>query len=417
MTDIDRFASAGLSDDGLHKEGEQSGESGVANDSDSNFGVIATEIRRRTKWQARNNKYYNRFNKRAVFAALDLGTNNCRLLVAKKNNDGFKVIDGFSRIVRLGEGVSRTGHLDEDAIERTLEALRVCAEKINQHKPKATRLIATQACRGAKNSKEFLKRVKKETGLELEIIDQRTEASLAVTGCGDLISEDVKGALMFDIGGGSTELAWLDFRGGRPKAKSKISASIRSWQSLNIGVVTIAEKFGGKHINEQIFEQMVNYVSRRLKKFKGRHKLREMIKEHNVQLIGTSGTVTTLAGLHLGLEQYDRKQVDGLLMRNEEVVDTLRVLVSMPFERRAQHQCIGFDRADLVIPGCAIFEAIRREWTTDYIRIADRGLREGMLISLIENDGKKRKKTKKGKFRRKNINISGAQKKKNGQVK
>ncbi len=310
-------------------------------------------------------------------------------MVARKNENGFKVIDGFSRIVRLGEGVSQTGMLDEQAIERTLEALKICAIKLERHKPKRMRLIATQACRGARNSEEFLARVKSEIGLELEIIDQQTEAKLAVTGCGDLIEKDVMGALMFDIGGGSSELAWLDFRGGRPKANGKLASSIRSWQSLEIGVVSIAEKFGGKDVSKQKFEDMVGFVAEKLKGFKGSNKLKDMIKSHNVHLIGTSGTVTTLAGLHLGLERYDRSQVDGLMMRNDEVVDTMRVLISMSYDRRAEHQCIGSDRADLVIPGCAISEAIRREWTTDYIRVADRGLREGMLISLMDMDKRK----------------------------
>ncbi len=352
------------------------------------------------RWRV-NNRRKNKQQKRAVFAALDLGTNNCRLLVARQNEGGFQVIDGFSRIVRLGEGLTNSDMLDEEAILRTLEALSICADKIRYHQPKGVRLVATQACRGAKNSKQFLERVKNEIGLELEIIDQRTEAELAVASCGDLIETDVKGALMFDIGGGSTELAWLDFRGGRPKSNSKIAASIRSWHSMEIGVVTIAEKFGGKHVNRDDFENMVSFVRANLKKFKGRDKLKKMIREHHVHLIGTSGTVTTLAGLYLGLERYDRSQVDGLIMRNEQVVDTMRVLLSMPYERRAQHQCIGIDRADLVLPGCAIFEAIRREWTTDYIRIADRGLREGLLISLIEGQIKKRKKYKNRKFRNK----------------
>jgi len=329
------------------------------------------------------NKNYNNGH---LFAALDLGTNNCRLLVARQQGNSFKVIDGFSRIVRLGEGVSKSGKLDEKAIERTKLALKECAAKLSRYQPKYMRLIATQACRAAANSEEFLKSVQEDLGIELEIINQQTEAELAVTGCSDLIDKDAMGALIFDIGGGSTELAWLDFRGGRPKSRAKMASSIRSWQSVPVGVVTIAEKFGGKHVTHEDFEEMVDYVRQKLKAFKGRTKLHDMINEHEVHLIGTSGTVTTLAGLHLGLERYDRSQVDGHWMRNDEIVDTMRVLLNMPYERRAANPCIGFDRADLVLPGCAIFEAIRREWTTKRIRIADRGLREGMLISMIEED-------------------------------
>ncbi|WP_207633197.1 Ppx/GppA phosphatase family protein [Devosia aurantiaca] len=315
-----------------------------------------------------------------------MGTNNCRLLIARPHDRGFRVLDGFTRIVRLGEGVSVTGRLGDAAMERTMEALRQCRNKLRDHQPTRMRLIATEACRAAENGPAFLSRVKSEIGLDLEIVDRRTEAELAVTGCADLIDGEASGALMFDIGGGSSELAWLDFRGGRPRSQGRMSASIRSWQSLPVGVVSIAERFGGVDVTPQVFENMVRYVSEHLRQFRGREKLRQMIGTHPVHLIGTSGTVTTLAGLHLGLERYERQKVDGLWMKRQDVDETMRVLLDMPFERRVAHPCIGKDRADLVLPGCAIFEAIRREWPTERVRVADRGLREGILISLMDAD-------------------------------
>ena len=325
-----------------------------------------------------------------LYAALDLGTNNCRLLIARPHERGFRVLDGFTRIVRLGEGVSVTGRLSEAAMERTMDALRQCRNKLRDHQPTRMRLIATEACRAAENGPAFLKRVKDELGLELEIVDRRTEAELAVTGCADLIDGEAQGALMFDIGGGSSELAWLDFRGGRPRSQGRMSASIRSWQSLPVGVVSIAEKFGGVDVSNDVFEAMVAHVAEHLRQFRGREKLRQMIGSHPVHLIGTSGTVTTLAGLHLGLERYERQKVDGLWMRREQVDETMRALLGMPFDRRVSHPCIGKDRADLVLPGCAIFEAIRREWPTERVRVADRGLREGILISLMDADRARR---------------------------
>jgi exopolyphosphatase/guanosine-5'-triphosphate,3'-diphosphate pyrophosphatase len=267
-----------------------------------------------------------------------------------------------------------------------MDALRHCRNKLREHEPARMRLIATEACRSAENGLEFIARVERELGLALEIVDRRTEAELAVTGCADLIERESAGALMFDIGGGSSELAWLDFRGGRPKRQGRAAASIRSWQSLPVGVVSIAERFGGVDVTTETFEAMVAFVAEHLKQFKGREKLRQMIAEHPVHLIGTSGTVTTLAGLHLGLERYERQKVDGLWMTAPQVADTMTALLGMSFERRAAHPCIGRDRADLVLPGCAIFEAIRREWPTERIRVADRGLREGILISLIDAD-------------------------------
>ncbi|RYE11435.1 MAG: Ppx/GppA family phosphatase [Hyphomicrobiales bacterium] len=321
-----------------------------------------------------------------VYAALDLGTNNCRLLIARPHDKSFRVLDGFTRIVRLGEGLSVTGRLSDAAMERTIEALKQCRNKLREHEPARMRLIATEACRAASNGEEFIARVKAEVGLDLEIVDRQTEASLAVTGCADLIEEESEGALMFDIGGGSSELAWLDFRGGRPRRQGRMAASIRSWQSLPVGVVSIAERFGGVDVTPETFEAMVAFVASHLSEFKGRGKLKQMIAEHPVHLIGTSGTVTTLAGLHLGLERYERQKVDGLWMGRSEVDATMKALLAMPFDRRVAHPCIGRDRADLVLPGCAIFEAIRREWPTERVRVADRGLREGILISLIDAD-------------------------------
>ncbi|HVW93246.1 MAG TPA: Ppx/GppA phosphatase family protein [Devosia sp.] len=341
---------------------------------------------RRGDGRARHNPNAPRRARGPVYAALDLGTNNCRLLIARPHQHSFRVLDGFTRIVRLGEGLSATGRLSDAAMERTIDALRLCRNKLREHEPARARLIATEACRSATNGQDFLDRVQAELGLALEIVDRRTEAELAVTGCADLIDEETDGALMFDIGGGSSELAWLDFRGGRPRRQGRMAASIRSWQSLPVGVVSIAERFGGVDVTRESFEAMVAYVAQHLREFRGRGKLRQMIDDHAVHLIGTSGTVTTLAGLHLGLDRYERQKVDGLWMSADEVSATIEALLLMPFERRVAHACIGRDRADLVLPGCAIFEAIRREWPTSRVRVADRGLREGILISLMDAD-------------------------------
>ncbi len=321
-----------------------------------------------------------------AYAALDLGTNNCRLLIAQPTPRSFRVVDGYSRIVRLGEAVSRTGRLGEDAIERTLEALLQCRDRIENHNVKASRLIATEACRAAVNAEEFLERVREEIGFALEIVDHRTEAELAVTGCADLVDREATGVLLFDIGGGSSELAWLDFRGGRPRNRGKMAAAIRSWWSLPVGVVSIAEQFGGHHVTPESFELMVAHVGNRLSQLRGREKLARAVRTQHMHLVGTSGTVTTLAGLHLGLERYDRSRVDGLWMQDTQIAEATQTLLGMSFSSRVANACIGRDRADLVIPGCAILEAIRRQWPCDRIRVADRGLREGILISLMAED-------------------------------
>ena len=296
------------------------------------------------------------------------------------------MLDGFTRIVRLGEGLTASGRLSDAAMDRTMEALRLCRNKLREHQPARMRLIATEACRAAENGAEFIARVERELGLVLEVVDRQTEAALAVTGCADLIEEQSEGALMFDIGGGSSELAWLDFRGGRPRRQGRMAASIRSWQSLPVGVVSIAERFGGVDVTPESFPPMRACVADHPRHARGREKLLQLIAAHPAHLIGTSGTVTTLAGLHLGLERYERQKVDGLWLNRQQIDDTMRALMGMSYDRRVAHPCIGRDRADLVLPGCAIFEAIRREWPTERVRVADRGLREGILISLIDAD-------------------------------
>lgn len=381
MTDSDRSAAVSEPDGAeRHRDGQGQGQAQKTARAGGQPGSGGSE--RRT-YPAGNP---SRRSRGPLYAALDLGTNNCRLLIARPHESSFRVLDGFTRIVRLGEGLSTTGRLSDAAMERTMEALRLCRNKLREHEPTRMRLIATEACRAASNGEAFIARVERELGLKLEIVDRQTEASLAVTGCADLIEENSSGALMFDIGGGSSELAWLDFRGGRPRRTGRMAASIRSWQSLPVGVVSIAEKFGGVDVTPESFEAMVAFVAGHLRQFRGREKLRQMIAEHPVHLIGTSGTVTTLAGLHLGLERYERQKVDGLWMKREEIDATMSALLGMTFDRRVAHPCIGRDRADLVLPGCAIFEAIRREWPTERVRVADRGLREGILISLIDAD-------------------------------
>lgn len=377
MTDEDRSAAASAPQGAV----DVGGGAPIRRDAGGSFGPRGDAERRKDGAQNPSRR-----PRGPVYAALDLGTNNCRLLIARPHEASFRVLDGFTRIVRLGEGLSVTGRLSDAAMDRTIEALKQCRNKLREHEPARMRLIATEACRSAANGEAFIARIRTETGLELEIVDRQTEAALAVTGCADLIDAHSEGALMFDIGGGSSELAWLDFRGGRPRRQGRMAASIRSWQSLPVGVVSIAEKFGGVDVTPETFEAMVAYVAGHLREFKGRGRLRQMIAEHPVHLIGTSGTVTTLAGLHLGLERYERQKVDGLWMSKTEVDATMTALLAMSFDRRVAHPCIGRDRADLVLPGCAIFEAIRREWPTERVRVADRGLREGILISLIDED-------------------------------
>jgi exopolyphosphatase/guanosine-5'-triphosphate,3'-diphosphate pyrophosphatase len=327
-----------------------------------------------------------RFAPAGPYAALDLGTNNCRLLIARPTLDGFRVIDSFSRIVRLGEGLSQTGRLSEAAIARTIAALTVCRDKMGVHGVRRARMIATEACRAAANGIHFLEQVRERLGIQLEIVDRETEAHLAAAGCGALADRDARSIVLFDIGGGSSEIVWLsgeNKRGERPLGDST-GQRIRAWESLRLGVVTLAEKFGGHEVSDETFEAMTQYVADQLTPFA--HRVAGEARCANFHLLGTSGTVTTIAGVHLNLPRYDRRQIDGLWLTSAEVDATIGRLRAMTYSQRSANPCIGHERADLVLAGCAIFEAIRQRFPANRVRIADRGLREGMLTQLMSAD-------------------------------
>jgi exopolyphosphatase / guanosine-5'-triphosphate,3'-diphosphate pyrophosphatase len=316
------------------------------------------------------------------YAALDLGTNNCRLLIAEPAHSGFRVVDAFSRIVRLGEGLGLGNQLSADAIERTIDALRICRDKMTAKEVKRARLVATEACRLAENGPAFIERVRSDLDLELEVVDRRTEAYLAVTGCAALADPEAQSVIIFDIGGGSTEIAWLD--GQASSALSDPCQRIRAWDSLPVGVVTLAERHGGIDVTSATFEGMVEEVADLL--FDFTIVASEASRAPDFHLLGTSGTVTTVGGIHLGLQRYDRRRVDGLWMESQQITNVIDGLIGTSFDQRAANACIGRERADLVLAGCAILEAIRRAFPSDRLRIADRGLREGILMNMMRED-------------------------------
>jgi exopolyphosphatase/guanosine-5'-triphosphate,3'-diphosphate pyrophosphatase len=318
-----------------------------------------------------------------TYAALDLGTNNCRLLVARPAGDGFRVIDAFSRIIRLGEGISASGRISDAAILRAVEALGICRDKMKNRGVTRARLIATEACRAAVNGQAFQARIVEDVGLALEIVDRGTEAKLAATGCTPLIDPDAEGVILFDIGGGSSELVWL----GRstPARRGPPLPEIKAWVSLPLGVVTLAERHGGGHVvTRTVYEAMVAEVAVYVDRFVAEHGSPVIERIH---MLGTSGTVTTIAGVHLELKRYDRRRVDGCWMNDEQVTTVCERLIDMNYDDRVANACIGAERADLVLAGCAILEAIRRAFPCRRLRVADRGLREGMLVQMMRDDG------------------------------
>ncbi len=320
-----------------------------------------------------------------VFAALDLGTNNCRMLLGSPSGDGFRVLDSFSRVVRLGEGLQETGCLNPAAMDRALVALQACAARLAIRHIDGVRAIATEACRRASNSAEFVARVAEQTNLKLEVISAREEAKLALDSCAPLLAGSGRRALLFDIGGGSTELVWVRLQPGlRPHLIGTLS--------LPVGVVNLSERYGAAQFTQAGFTAMVDEVAGRLAEFERVHCIAHEIRQGGVRLIGTSGTVTTLAGQVLALDRYQRLLVDGQILSRAQAHQAVAALCGLGLQGLRKHPCVGQDRAEFVLPGCAIYTAIHDLWPSSDVTVADRGLREGLLLQQMR-DPKRRPRT------------------------
>ena len=317
---------------------------------------------------------------RHTYGAIDLGTNNCRLLIARPTDGGFTVIDAFSRIVRLGEGLARTGELSKEAMDRAVGALSICADKLRRRNVSLSRSVATEACRRAKNGRQFADRVRDETGVVLDIIEPAEEARLAVLGCHKLLEPGDGPALIFDIGGGSTELVLID-------QDEEGTTRIRAWWSAPWGVVSLTESEGKEALEGP--DRVLAYKRMRERARRAFANFATMLPEgrEGIRLLGTSGTVTTLASVHLALPFYDRRAVDGLHVPTEAMQKISEMIAGMDYEERSALPCIGNERADLVVAGCAILEAIMEIWPAKNLGVADRGIREGILRSLMARDG------------------------------
>ena len=319
--------------------------------------------------------------RRQAYAALDLGTNNCRLLIARPSGENFTVIDAFSRVVRLGEDLAATGRLSDDAMERAMAALHICADKLRRRNVHLARSVATEACRRAENGEAFIARVRAETGIALDIISAQEEARLAVLGCHILLESGIGPAVIFDIGGGSTELVLIEPGGPVPR--------ILDWLRVPWGVVSLTDSVpppdGTQAGPDRRYAEMRRLVDESFAPFAER--VRPVAEQADtIRLLGTSGTVTTLASLHLQLPQYDRQAVDGLIVPSDSMRGICQRLSTMSEAERRTVPCIGDDRANLVVAGCAILESIMDLWPSPQLGVADRGIREGILRSLIAAD-------------------------------
>jgi exopolyphosphatase/guanosine-5'-triphosphate,3'-diphosphate pyrophosphatase len=333
-----------------------------------------------------------------LYAALDLGTNSCRMLIAQPRGSQFLVVDSFSKTVQLGAGLEASGRLSRASMGRTVQALRICQKKIEKHGVRRMRLVATEACRRARNARDFIRQVKRETGLSLEVIPPEEEARLAVISCAPLVSPRTEQLLVVDIGGGSTELVWIDLSGVEPEdrpraimglhsgfhAQGERAARVVDWISVPLGVATLKDQFIDVDDDSARFALMSWFFEEQLANFSPYNA--ENPRE-GFQIVGTSGTVTTVAASFLGLRRYDRTKVDGLLMTSDQIDTVIRDYLSLGPEGRRTDPRIGRDRHALIMSGAAILQALMRIWPTDRLSVADRGLREGLLYAQMSADG------------------------------
>lgn len=318
-----------------------------------------------------------------VIAAIDLGTNSCRLLIARVQEGTFRIIDSFSRVVRLGEGIEESGCLTSDAIQRALDALKICQEKISHHNVLRLRAVTTEACRRATNAAAFLARVKEETGLTLELITAAEEARLALTGCAAILNTRIPYALAFDIGGGSTEVLWLKINEPRRIHRRRAPVlDVLGYTSIPYGVVTLADKYKGQ-INPTACDKIRDEVCERLTDFSEKNGILDCMIRARVQMIGTSGTVTTLAAMQMGLKRYDRRMIDGAFLATDDIYRISDEIGAMSISERSEHPCIGSNRSELVLMGTSILQGICDTWPVTRLRVADRGVREGILMDLV----------------------------------
>ena len=326
------------------------------------------------------------------FAAIDLGTNSCRLVIASPTPASFRIVETFSKITRLGEGIINDNELSRPVMRRTINALKVCAGVIEEYAPiYRSRFVATAACRRAKNCKEFLDLVKKETGLTIETISSKEESRLAVVGCIPLLNRNIRRALVFDIGGGSTEISLA-------RVTNSGKTFIEGFVSLPYGVVTISEAFPSQDMTALAYDTIIERTHKLLKEFDEKYNIREAIKNQEIQIIGTSGTVTVLGAVHLNLPRYNRSAVDGISITRQDIDRAIAKIKRLGDEGRKKHPCIGAQKADLTMAGCAIIEGLCSFWPIEEITVADRGIREGILLDMMHSNRSKNFYNKRKKF-------------------
>jgi exopolyphosphatase/guanosine-5'-triphosphate,3'-diphosphate pyrophosphatase len=318
-----------------------------------------------------------------------------------------KVIDSFAKIISLGEGIKQTGVLSEEAIERTIVALRACKKKLDSHRIYKMRAVATEACRQASNTKSLIERVNSEIGVDLEVISPQEEARLVLKGCSGVISDEKNYGILMDIGGGSTEVVWLKINKGMTRPTISVIDSI----SLPFGVVTISDTYTHSKNNQEIYTVLRKNILSTIDTFMKKNNIRTNFSKGDVQVITSSGTTTTLGSLTLGLSTYDRSSVDGKDFSSKKIVEVgeellSRYLSSTPTtvklgkeknfitnkffdhvldKSSEEFKIFAYNRMGLLAAGVVIINSILESIGDCLVRIADRGVREGILYDLMDS--------------------------------
>ncbi len=299
------------------------------------------------------------------YAAIDVGTNTIRLLVADAEDTAtYRPVFQDQVITRLGERIQETGVLAAGAVERTIAVLQRFAETAKEMGAKEVVAVATSAAREAKNQREFLDRARRDAGLELRVASEEIEATLTALGVSHALGPAWPNIVIIDIGGGSTEFISL--------RQVKLAGHL----SLPIGVVKITEAYlKNDPPTADELEAVSAFLEERLATVPASLDLPE-----GAILVGTAGTPTTLATIDLGLAPYDPERVTGHRLSRSRIEQLLEHLCSLPLAERRQIVGLEPSRADVIVAGTLLTFEVMTLFGFDELTVSDGGLREGILL-------------------------------------
>lgn len=328
------------------------------------------------------NKLHKDAEKKAVrdakkyFAAIDLGSRNCRTIVGCQSKAGaFEYIETYSKSVSLADGVAASKKLSRKSMDRTIEALAFCSKVLSRYAGLTYLAVATDAMRRAENASVFIKRVKRELGLIISIITPQEEAYYAALGCIEVLSLETEIFVVFDIGGGSSEIALC-------RQKSDKDIELIDSLSIPYGVINLLES--KDHLTFSGYSNLVQKISDLSRDFLNQYAT-TLDFVNNFQCIGTSGTTTTVAALNMNLRFYDREKINDSILQFSEILKTVHYVQSLSEDERKLHPYISQSNEDLVLGGLTILEGIVRGLPASTITVTDRGVRDGVVYALTHD--------------------------------